>query len=131
MSGSLSGKTAIITGGSKGIGRATAIRFGKEGANVVINYSSDSGAAEEVVKAIGANRCLAVQADAGSIPGVQKIVDEAVKKFGSIDTVIPNAGVLPMKDLEHTTEEDFDRTYNLNVKGVYFLVQVNVFVLPR
>lgn len=124
MTGSLSGKTAIITGGSKGIGRSTAERYAKDGANVVINFSSDSSAAEEVVKAIGSDRCLAVQADAGSVSGVQKIVDAAVQKFGSIDILIPNAGVLPMKDLESTTEEDFDRTYNLNVKGVYFLVQV-------
>ncbi|KAI4214834.1 MAG: hypothetical protein LQ351_002547 [Letrouitia transgressa] len=122
-SNSLSGKVALITGGSKGIGRATAIRLSRDGAGIVINYSSDSTAAEEVVKLIGDDRVLAVKADAGNIADIESMVKQAVDKFGRIDILFANAGILQMKDLESTKEEDFDRTMTLNVKGPYFLVQ--------
>ena len=120
----LADKVAIITGGSKGIGRATALRLAKDGANVVINYASDSSAASDLVKEIGKDQAIAIQADAGSVAGAEKIVDETVKQFGKIDILIPNAGVLLMKDLENTTEADFDRIISVNVKGPYFLCQV-------
>ncbi|KAL8797313.1 MAG: hypothetical protein Q9195_000467 [Heterodermia aff. obscurata] len=119
----LAGKVALITGGSKGIGRAVALRLAKDGAVVVINYSSDASAADEVVKNIGSDRCVAIQADAGSLGGIERLVKETVDQFGKIDILIPNAGVAPNLDLEHTTEEMFDRTYNVNVKGPYFLCQ--------
>lgn len=125
MSGALSGKVVIITGGSKGIGRATSERLAKDGATVVINYGSDSAAAEETVKTIGADHAYAIQADAGSVAGVEQIVNETMKKYGRIDVVIANAGILPMFDLESTTEKEFDKTFNLNVKGPYFLCQVS------
>ena len=107
-----------------GIGKATAIRLAQDGASVVINYASDSSAANEVVKKIGSNRAIAVQADAGTISGVETMVNATVKHFGKIDILVPNAGILPMKDLKSTSETDFDQIYNLNVKGPYFLVQV-------
>lgn len=121
---SLAGKVAIVTGGSKGIGRATALRLAKDGAYVVINYSSDSTAANDLVHGIGKDQAIAIQADAGSIAGADEMVNTTVKHFGKIDILIPNAGVLPMRDLESTTEADFDKTFNLNVKGPYFLCQV-------
>ena len=65
-----------------------------------------------------------MQADAGSVRGVEAMIDATVKRFGKIDILIPNAGILPMKDLKGTSEEDFDRCVRLNVKGPYFLVQV-------
>ncbi|KAK9358836.1 hypothetical protein V1504DRAFT_259118 [Lipomyces starkeyi] len=119
----LAGKVALITGGSKGIGRATALRLAQEGANVVINYSSDASAAEEVVKLIGADHSLAVKADAGNVAELERLVDEAVTKFGKIDILVPNAGVMLMKDLETTSEHDFEVSMALNVKGPYFLAQ--------
>ncbi|KAK9327584.1 hypothetical protein V1520DRAFT_41203 [Lipomyces starkeyi] len=122
-SATLAGKVALITGGSKGIGRATALRLANEGANVVINYSSDASAADEVVNLIGADRSLAVKADAGNIAELERLVKETVTKFGKIDILIPNAGVLLMKDLETTTEHDFEMSMALNVKGPYFLAQ--------
>ncbi|KAL9613698.1 MAG: hypothetical protein Q9167_001775 [Letrouitia subvulpina] len=122
-SNSLSGKVALITGGSKGIGKATAIRLSRECASIVINYSSDVTAAEEVTKSIGGDRALAVKADAGNITDIENMVKQAVDKFGKIDIVFANAGILPMKDLESTKEEDFDSTMTLNVKGPYFLIQ--------
>ena len=120
----LADKVAIITGGSKGIGRATALRLAKDGAKMVINYSSDSDAANDLVNEIGKEYAIAIQADAGSVAGAEKIVDGAMKQFGKIDILIPNAGVLLMRDLESTSEADFDKAIGLNVKGPYFLCQV-------
>lgn len=122
-SGPLAGKIALITGGSRGIGKATALRLVKDGASVVINYASDSAPADELVKTIGSDRALAVQANAATVAGVEKMVKETVDKFGKIDILIPNAGTMFMKDLEHTTEEEFDMTMALNVKGPFFLCQ--------
>ena len=125
MALSLAGKTALITGGSKGIGAATSLLLAKEGANVAINFSSDAAAADALITKTGApERCIAVKGDAGSVPEIDKMVAGTVEKFGQIDLLIPCAGILPMKDLEHTSEEDFTKTFDLNVKGPYFLAQV-------
>ncbi|KAL4737974.1 hypothetical protein BDV11DRAFT_171486, partial [Aspergillus similis] len=120
---SLAGKVALVTGASKGIGKATAQRLASEGASLVINYNTDAASAQALVEEIGQDRALAVQADASKLTDIDRLVGAAVAKFGRIDILIPNAGILPMRDLEHTTEEDFDFTYNLMVKGPYFLAQ--------
>lgn len=96
----------------------------KSGANVVINYSSDANAADELLKAIGNDHALALKGDAGAIADIDWMVSETVKRFGKIDILIPCAGMLLMKDLEHTSEQDFDAIMRLNVKGPYFLAQV-------
>ena len=129
--GHFAGKVALITGGSKGIGKATVLALAKAGAKVVINYSADARAADELVKEIGSDRALAVKADAGNVGEIDKIIKQTVDKFGKIDILIPNAAVLPMKDLENTTEDDFDATFGLNVKGPYFLIQVCLFYIRR
>ncbi|KAJ5781836.1 uncharacterized protein N7518_010319 [Penicillium psychrosexuale] len=120
---SLCGKVVLITGSSKGIGKATVLRLANEGASVIINYLSDEAAANSLVAQIGPDRALAVQADASNLSDLDRLVDSAVAKFGKIDILIPNAGILPMKDLGNTTEADFDNAYNLMVKGPYFLAQ--------
>lgn len=120
---SLQGKVALITGGSKGIGAATALTLAKAGASVAINYSSDAKAAEELVSQIGSNKVLAIKGDAGDLKDVDAMVKATVDAFGKIDILIPNAGILNKKTLETTTPEDFDNTYNVNVKGPYFLCQ--------
>jgi 3-oxoacyl-[acyl-carrier protein] reductase len=118
---SLSGKVALITGASKGIGKATAIRLAQQGARVVATYGTDAAAAKELVK--GVDGALAIQSNAGSVTEIDALVKEVIKRCGKIDILVLNAGILPMKDLENTTEEDFDKTFALNVKGPYFLAQ--------
>ncbi|AEO70636.1 b3284cac-e1f4-43de-a7de-22c70bf3d0b2 [Thermothielavioides terrestris] len=127
---SLSGKVALITGGSKGIGRAVAQRLAADGASVVINFKSDSKAADELVAEIGADRALAVQADVSKLDDIEKLVNAAVARFGKIDIVMPNAGVMAMVPLANLTEAEFDRHFNLNVKGALFLVQKAVAHVP-
>lgn len=125
MTGKVTNKTAIVTGASKGIGRAIAIALAKEGANVVVNYLFNAGSAEEVVKGIGSDQAIAVGADVSSLSGGKKLVDETVNKFGKIDVLVLNAGALVQNgSLEQTKEEDFDRVFRTNVKGQYFLLQV-------
>lgn len=119
----LTGKVAIVTGGSKGIGAATCIALAQAGAAVVLNYSSDETAAKQVIEKIGGDRALAIKGDASSIPFLEDLVKQTVDKFGKIDIVIPCAGILPMNNLESTSEAIFDYCFALNVKGPYFLVQ--------
>jgi 3-oxoacyl-[acyl-carrier protein] reductase len=128
---SLAGKTALITGASKGIGKATALALAKQGANVVINYSSDDAPANELVKAITSSlpesnppRAVAIKADAGDVAQLEKLVDEVVKVYGKLDILIPNAATMPMVDLEHVTEALYEKVMRLNVKGPLFLAQV-------
>lgn len=128
---SYAGKVAVITGGSKGIGRAAAEQFVALGAKVVINYSSDSAAADEVVQKLGQDNVLSIKADAGSIAGVKQLVDETIARFGKIDVLVPNAGWMPMANLEAVTEELFDQVYSINVKGPLFLAQVSFWTCLR
>ena len=121
---SLAGKVALITGASKGIGKATALRLAKDGASIVVNYASDAKSADTLVHSIGVHRALAVKADVSKVSEIEKMVKQAVDKFGKIDILVPCAGMLPMSPLESTTEELFDNIFALNVKGPYFLVQV-------
>ncbi|ORY55933.1 uncharacterized protein BCR38DRAFT_451902 [Pseudomassariella vexata] len=121
---SLQDKVVLITGGSKGIGRAIALRVASAGAKIVINYSRDRSAADSLASEIGStDRVLAVQADVSKIPEIEKLVDAAVAKFGKIDVLVPNAGTMPLQPLAAITEDLFDRTYALNVKGPLFLAQ--------
>ena len=120
---SLTGKVILITGASAGIGNAVAQRVAKNGASVIINYLRDATSANSLVDEVGSDRALAVQADVSKTDDIRRLVETTVAKFGHIDVVIPNAGVLPMKDLDSTTETDFDAAFALNVKGPYFLAQ--------
>ncbi|MCJ1312400.1 hypothetical protein MMC25_006074 [Agyrium rufum] len=120
---SLNGKVALVTGGSKGIGRSIVLGLAKLGASIAINFSSDASAADALVEEIGSDRALAIKADAGNVQDIESMVAKTVEKFQKIDILIPNAGLLLMKDLAGTTEEDFDRLMAVNVKGPYFLAQ--------
>jgi len=120
----LADKVALITGASKGIGKATALRLGAEGARVAITYRSDEAGAAELIKILGGpSQCLAIKSNAGSLSDIESLVAEVVKAFGKIDILVPNAAILPVKDLASTTEDDFDQAFTVNVKGAYFLAQ--------
>lgn len=95
----LTGKVALVTGGSKGIGRATCLALAKAGARVVINYSSVSSSADSLVQEIGAERAIAVKADAGSVQGAEEMVKCTLAQFGAIDVVVANAGEFPSTTL--------------------------------
>ncbi len=122
----LAGKVAIVTGGSKGIGRAISLKLASLGANVVVNYSNDAAAASTVVNEIGTEHSIAVQGDASKVSEIEKLVDETISRFGKVDILVPCAGVMMLNDLEKITEEAFDKTMNLNVKGPLFLVKVHL-----
>nr|POF18018.1 putative oxidoreductase [Quercus suber] len=120
------GKIALVTGASKGIGKATVLALAAAGYSVVINYNSDARSATELVERIGAEKALAVKADASSMAGIETLVQETITRFGRIDVLVANAGIMAMRDLEHTTEADFERSFAVNVKGPYFLAQVKL-----
>lgn len=121
MSATLAGKVAVITGGTKGIGAATAKKLIGLGAKVVVSYGGDAAAAKTLVKELGDDNIMAVQSDAGSVSGIEALVNATVAKHGKIDIAIANAGVLQMVDIAHLTEAAFEKSYNLNVKGPMFL----------
>ncbi|KAI3198433.1 hypothetical protein CBS147311_6459 [Penicillium roqueforti] len=120
----LTGKVAIITGGSNGIGKATALRLARDGAKVVIQYRSNEQSAQEVVSQIGEQNALAIKGNASCVLDSEELIRRTVEKYGQIHIVIANAGSLPLHDLANTSEQDFNDSIDLNVKGPYFLVQV-------
>lgn len=122
----LDNKTAIITGSSRGLGKAIAERYAALGANIVINYAGNKVAADEVVSniiAMGA-KVIAVQADVSKVDEIQKLFSEAKKAFGKIDIVVANAGIEMVETpVVEFTEEQFDKLFNINTKGTYFTLQ--------
>ena len=122
---SLTGKVAIVTGASRGIGRAIAERFASEGASVVVNYARSAGEAMEVVAAIEAKggSAIAIQADIGVVADIRRLFREALAKFGHLDIVVNNAATGPFEFVTDVTEEHFDRTFAVNVKGPLFMMQ--------
>jgi 3-oxoacyl-[acyl-carrier protein] reductase len=117
----LEDRVAIVTGSSRGIGKAIAERFAAEGARVTINWVSSEFEAEGVVDTIkrGGGEALSVQADVSSTADVQKLVRSTVDHFGRVDILVNNAGVMITKSVLDTTEDDRDRTMDINLKGAY------------
>jgi glucose 1-dehydrogenase len=124
----LQGKNALVTGSSKGIGRAIATRLGRDGANVIVNYNSDPKGAEEAVQEIRAFgvRADALKADLGSVPSVQALLTTAIETLGSLDILVNNAGIEAHAPFWEVTEADFDRVLAVNLKGVFFAAQAMV-----
>jgi NAD(P)-dependent dehydrogenase (short-subunit alcohol dehydrogenase family) len=119
---------AIITGGSRGIGKGIVLALASAGFDVVVNYARNAAAAEEVkalVEPLGV-RALLVQADVSASPDRATLVRETLAAFGRIDLLVNNAGVAPdvRADLLDASEESFDRLININLKGPYFLTQL-------
>jgi NAD(P)-dependent dehydrogenase (short-subunit alcohol dehydrogenase family) len=121
-SGKLTGKKAIITGGDSGIGRAVAIAFAREGADVLISYLNEDDDARDVAHYVedAGRKCVLVRGDLSEADHCRAVVDRAVKEFGGIDILVNNAAFQMMhKDLEEISDEEWDYTFRLNV-GAYF-----------
>ncbi len=117
----LEGKVAVVTGGSSGIGLATAKRFQEEGAKVAI-AGRNRKTLDEAVKSIG-NGIVALQADVSKLEDIDKLYAEVSKKLGKIDVLFVNAGVAKFAALAETSESLFDEQFNTNIKGAYFTIQ--------
>ena len=115
----LSGKVAIVTGASKGIGAGIAKSLAAEGAAVVVNYSSSKAGADRVVAQITAKggKAIAVQGDVGKAEDVKRLFEKTKETFGSLDILVNNAGVYRFEPLEQVTEDEFHREFNINVLG--------------
>ena len=117
----LKGKTAVVTGASRGIGRAIALKLAKLGANIVVNYRNSVDAMQEVVKEIEALgvKALAVQCDISSYSDVENMMKKCVEEFGSLDILVNNAGITKDGLLMRMKEEDFDSVIDINLKGAF------------
>jgi 3-oxoacyl-[acyl-carrier protein] reductase len=125
MNDTLKGKVALVTGSSRGIGRAIAERLSKSGAAVAINYSSSAGEAQKIVaqiKSSGGN-AFAIQADVSRVSEIVRLFDETISHFGKLDILVNNAGIMFTKPVSATNETDFDKIFAINVKGTFFACQ--------
>ena len=122
----LANKTALVTGASRGIGRATAIELAKAGAKVAVNYAGNRAAAEEVVAQIQAagGQVFMVQADVGDAAAVDAMVKSVVEQFGSIDILVNNAGITRDNLIMRMKEEDWDAVIHTNLKGIFNCTKV-------
>lgn len=121
----LSGKVAMVTGSSNGIGKAIAIMLAQQGADVVVSYYKDDEAAKDTVEKIeqAGAKGLAVKADTGKTSGIEYLIQEALSRFGKIDILVNNAGICPFRDFFDVTEDVLDRTINVNLKGYFLMTQ--------
>jgi 3-oxoacyl-[acyl-carrier protein] reductase len=121
----LTGKVAVVTGASKGIGAAIAKHMAAEGASVVVNYASSKSGADKVVGEITAHggKAIAVQADVAKKADIERLFAETKKAFGRLDVLVNNAGVYEFRPLEQVTEEHFHRQFNVNVLGLILTTQ--------
>ncbi|MEG4045985.1 SDR family oxidoreductase [Microcoleus sp. Pol17_C1] len=122
---SLAGKVAIVTGASRGIGRAIALRLSQEGASVFINYARGAQQAKDVVSAIEAagGKALAVQADVSKTAEIRDLFDRTQETYSQVDILVNNAGVILYKPVAEVTEAEFDNLFAINVKGTFFACQ--------
>ncbi|MFT4847863.1 MAG: 3-oxoacyl-[acyl-carrier protein] reductase [Sediminicola sp.] len=117
----LKGKVIIITGSSRGIGLTIAKTLAKNGAKVVVNFSSSEETAKSVVTEIlqSGGQAIAIKADVSKSEDVKRLFQKTIEKFEKIDVLINNAGIAIYKLIKDTTDEDFDRIFDVNVKGVF------------
>lgn len=119
----LENKVAIVTGSSRGIGRATALLFAREGAQVVVNYKTDEVNAQEVGKVIGFERCLVVQADVSDETDVKRLVSETVKRFGRVDILINNVGDIFRPGDWKSDVETWHKTIDTNLTSAWLMIR--------
>lgn len=123
----LAGKVALVTGASRGIGRAIAERLGADGANVVVNYRNEHKQADAAAARIQKNnvRAVAVQADVSKTEDIRKLFKTTIDQFGALDILVNNAGVaLPHRPpIEEVTDEEYDRLFAVNARGVFMALR--------
>lgn len=127
----LSGKTALVTGGSRGIGRAIALALAAHGANVAINYASNDAAAKETVAEIGEKQAVAVAGNIADPATGAKLVEATVAAFGRIDIVVNNAGVTSDDLILRMSEADWDRVIDTNLKGTFTVTKAAIRPMVR
>ena len=125
MTGRSTGRIALVTGASRGIGRAIALRLARDGVSVVVNYAGNAEAAHGVVADVerSGGKAIAVQADVSKFADVTRLFDVTIEQFGRLDILVNNAGIFFTKPLDEVTEQDFDRIVGVNIKGTYFACQ--------
>ena len=122
----LQGKVAIVTGGNSGIGASIVIELAKRGANIVIDYISNPTATDTLLKELQdfGDQAIGVHADVSKIEDLQKLIDTAVQRFGKIDIMVNNAGVETRTSILDTTEQQYDKVLNINLKSAFFGTQL-------
>jgi 3-oxoacyl-[acyl-carrier protein] reductase len=130
--GKLTGKVAVVTGASKGIGAGIAQELAAQGASVVVNYASSKEGAEKVVAGITAagGKAIAVGGSVAKSEEIDKLFAETKKAFGKVDILVNNAGVYAFKPLDAITEEDIEWMYDINVKGLLLATKAGVALFP-
>jgi 3-oxoacyl-[acyl-carrier protein] reductase len=115
-------RVAIVTGASKGIGKALALRLAKDGLAVVVNFASSQAAADEVVREIesAGGKAIAVKADVATSAGVATLFDKAEQSFGGLDVLVNNAGVMKLSPLTEMSDADFDAHIAVNLTGTFY-----------
>ena len=123
---SLEGKVAIVTGGNSGIGASIVLELAMQGANIVIDYVSNETATESLEKKVFADKVqvIGVDADVSKVMDLQKLIDTAVAKFGRLDILVNNAGVETRTSVLNTSEEQYNKVMNINLKSAFFGTQI-------
>lgn len=122
----LEGKVAIVTGGNSGIGMAVVLALAEQGANIVIDYVANPDATEALEQRLHAmgDKAVGVEADVSKVDELQKLVDAAVKAFGRLDIMVNNAGIETRTGILDTTEQQYDRVMDINLKSAFFGTQI-------
>lgn len=124
MENNLAGKTAVVTGASRGIGRATAIELAKRGANVVVNYNGSAEAAQEVAEECSKYaKAIAIKANVAEESDCQKLFAQVVEEFGKVDILVNNAGITKDGLLVRMSTEDFAKVIDTNLKGAFLCLR--------
>jgi 3-oxoacyl-[acyl-carrier protein] reductase len=129
----LSEKVALVTGSSRGIGREIAVAMAREGADIIVNYSQNKGAAldtAEKIKALG-RRAVVVQASVSERSQVERLFEEALREFGRLDVLVNNAGGFPIKPFAGVTDEEWDKVMDLDLKSVFMCCQTALASMRR
>jgi glucose 1-dehydrogenase len=123
---SLKDKVAIVTGGNSGIGKAIVLALAEQGANIVIDYVANPEATEELEKQVAAlgDKAIGVAADVSKVDDLQMLIDTAVKAFGRVDVMINNAGIETRTSVLDTTEDQYDKVLEINLKSAFFGTQI-------